>query len=211
MPSAPALTRHNDNLLSDWLSPELFFTQTCGPPFRASLRGYVKLIATPDNNIENCAPGFYHSVILARKGSAPDLKKNDFVLAHNEPQSQSGWAAPQSIGISGKSQLCTGGHAASALALTEGVADITAIDALTWKFLCRDWDKASQVEVVTTTPPTPSLPYITSLKNDAKILFQNLKKAILRIDEKDRETLQIFGLVSIAEQDYMEYPLPVAP
>jgi ABC-type phosphate/phosphonate transport system substrate-binding protein len=211
MPNAPALTRHSDNLLSDWLNPELFFSQTCGLPFRASLRRHVKLIATPNNNIENCAPGFYHSVILARKGSAPDLIKNDFVLAYNEPQSQSGWAAPQSIGISGKSQLCTGGHAASALALTKGIADIAAIDALTWRFLCRDWDKASQLEVVTTTPPTPSLPYITALKNDAKTLYQNLKKAILGIDKKDQETLQIFGLVNIAEQDYMEYPLPIAP
>jgi len=77
--------------------------------------------------------------------------------------------------------------------------------------LCRDWDKASQLEVVTTTLPTPSLPYITALKNDAKTLYQNLKKAILGIDKKDQETLQIFGLVNIAEQDYMEYPLPIAP
>ncbi len=75
MPNAPSLTRHSDNLLSDWLNPELFFFQTCGLPFRASLRRHVKLIATPNNNIENCAPGFYHSVILARKGSAPDLIK----------------------------------------------------------------------------------------------------------------------------------------
>jgi alpha-ketoglutarate-dependent taurine dioxygenase len=48
------------------------------------------------------------------------------------------------------------------------------------------------------------------LKNDEKTLYQNLKKAILEIYKKDRETLQIFGLVNIAEQDYMEYPLPTA-
>ena len=49
------------------------------------------------------------------------------------------------------------------------------------------------------------------IENDAKTLYQNLKKAILGIDKKDQETLQIFGLVNIAEQDYMEYPLPIAP
>ena len=211
MPSAPALTRHNNNLLSDWLSPELFLSQTCSLPFRAKLHGHVNLIATPDNKIENCPRGFYNSAILARKGSALDLTKNDFVFAYNEPLSQSGWAAPQSIGISGKSQICTGGHAASALALVKGTADITAIDALTWRFLCRDWDKASQLEIVTTTPPTPSLPYITALRNDAKKIYRNLKRAILEIDEKDRETLQIFGLVNIADQDYMKYSLPIAP
>jgi hypothetical protein len=48
------------------------------------------------------------------------------------------------------------------------------------------------------------------LKNDEKTLYQNLKKAILGIYKKDQETLQIFGLVNIAEQDYMEYPLPTA-
>lgn len=211
MPSAPALTRHNNNLLSDWLSPELFLSQTCSLPFRAKLHGHVNLIATPDNKIENCPRGFYNSAILARKGSAPDLTKNDFVLAYNEPLSQSGWAAPQSIGVSGKSQICTGGHAASALALVKGTADITAIDALTWRFLCRDWDKASQLEIVTSTPPTPTLPYITALRNDTKKIYQNLKRAILEIDGKDQETLQIFGLVSIADQDYMKYSLPIAP
>ena len=72
---APPLTNPSNDLISDWLSPDLFFSQTCSLPFRKKLRGFVNLIATPDNKISNCPRGYYHSVVLARKGSTPDLKK----------------------------------------------------------------------------------------------------------------------------------------
>ena len=129
----------------DWLSPELYLSQTCGLPYRAALHGQVQLIATPDNQISNCPPGYYCSVLLARKGATPNLAANDFTLAYNEPLSQSGWAAPQSIGLTGAKRLQTGGHAASARAVLQGQADLASVDALTWHFLTRDWDKASRV------------------------------------------------------------------
>jgi hypothetical protein len=72
----------------------------------------VNLVASPNNNNEGCPDGYYNSVILARSGCAPHLPSNDIILAFNEPLSQSGWAAPVSVGIVGKSRLQTGGHAA---------------------------------------------------------------------------------------------------
>ena len=87
VPTAPELSFPGDNLMAEWLSPALFLSQTCGLPFRAKLHGLVQLVATPDNQIPNCAPGHYHSVILAHKGSAPDLAANNFVLADNDPLS----------------------------------------------------------------------------------------------------------------------------
>tara|TARA_B100000768_G_scaffold129238_1_gene119873 strand:+ start:2414 stop:3130 length:717 start_codon:yes stop_codon:yes gene_type:complete len=211
MPSAPNLAPAPGDLIADWLSPNLFLSQTCGLPFRAKLHGLVQLVATPDNQIPNCAAGYYHSVILARKGSDPDLAANDFILAYNEPLSQSGWAAPQSIGITGVSRVQTGGHAASAQAVMDGTADVAAIDALSWYFLSRDWDKASSLTVLTTTPTTPTLPYITALNQDANALRHGLNRAILSLDPKDRETLQIFGLVVIKEEKYLNFPLPPTP
>ena len=65
--------------------------------------------------------------------------------------------------------------------------------------------------MLATTPPTPTLPYITALSRDAKALARGLGQAILSIGATDRETLQIFGLVDIPEQDYMQYPLPIEP
>ena len=60
-PHAPNLSNVGDNLMADWLSPDLFLSQTCGLPFRAKLHGLVQMVATPDNEISNCAPGYYHS------------------------------------------------------------------------------------------------------------------------------------------------------
>ena len=173
--------------------------------------GLVQLVATPDNQIPNCASGHYHSVILAHKGSAPDLAANNFILAYNDPLSQSGWAAPQSIGITGTSQIQTGGHAASAEALIDGKADIAAIDTLTWKFLLRDSDRMSQLTILTTTPETPTLPYFTGLTQDIGSLRKNLNQAILSLDQKDHKNLQIFGLVDIKADKYLQLPLPPAP
>lgn len=210
-PHAPKLSNAGDNLMADWLSTDLFLSQTCSLPFRARLHGLVQMVATPDNKISNCAPGYYHSVILARADNIPDLAANDFILAYNEPMSQSGWAAPQSIGITGASRLQTGGHAASAQALVDGRADVATIDALTWHFLSRDWDKASRLTILATTPATPTLPYITSLNQNASALKLSFTQAILSLDQEDRETLQIFGLVDIKVDKYLQLPLPPAP
>jgi len=93
----------------------------------------------------------------------------------------------------------------------DGTADVAAIDALSWYFLSRDWDKASSLTVLTTTPTTPTLPYITALNQDANALRHGLNRAILSLDPKDRETLQIFGLVVIKEEKYLNFPLPPTP
>ena len=211
LPDAPNLTPPSADLMDDWLSPDLYLSQTCGLPYRAALHGQVQLIATPDNHSPNCPPGYYCSVLLARQGAVPDLAANDFTFAYNEPLSQSGWAAPQSIGLTGAKQLQTGGHAASARAVLEGRADLAAVDALTWHFLKRDWDKADGLEICATTPATPTLPYITALGQNAAALREALRQAILSIGPKDRETLQIFGLTEISAETYLKLSLPPSP
>ena len=211
LPDAPNFNPPSADLMDDWLSPDLYLSQTCGLPYRAALHGQVQLIATPDNHSPNCPPGYYCSVLLARQGAIPDLVANDFTLAYNEPLSQSGWAAPQSIGLTGAKRLQTGGHAASARAVLEGRADLAAVDALTWHFLKRDWDKADELEICATTPATPTLPYITALGQNAAALREALRQAILSIGPKDRETLQIFGLTEISAETYLKLPLPPSP
>ena len=211
LPDAPNFSPPSADLMDDWLSPGLYLSQTCGLPYRAALHGQVQLIGTPDNHSPNCPPGYYCSVLLARQGAIPDLVANDFTLAYNEPLSQSGWAAPQSIGLTGAKRLQTGGHAASARAVLEGRADLAAVDALTWHFLKRDWDKADELEICATTPATPTLPYITALGQNAAALREALRQAILSIGPKDRETLQIFGLTEISAETYLKLPLPPSP
>lgn len=207
---APHRTIPGD-LMKDWIDPNLFLSQTCGLPYRSKLHGKVQLIGTADNKIENCPAGYYQSVIVARRGSDPDLGANDFTLAYNEPLSQSGWAAPHSIGVTGKTRKQSGGHAKSAEMVVSGQADVAAIDALTWHFLIRDWHGAAGLKVIARTPPTPTLPYITSRGQNADLLHQAFAQAILEIGAAHRETLQLFGLVDLPAPAYLAEPLPPAP
>ena len=69
----------------------------------------------------------------------------------------------------------------------------------------------SQLTILTTTPETPTLLYITGLAQDKGSLRKSLNKAILSLDQKDRKTLQIFGLVDIKVDKYLQLPLPPAP
>ena len=72
-------------------------------------------------------------------------------------------------------------------------------------------DAAATTAATTTTPTTPTLPYITALNQDANALRHGLNRAILSLDPKDRETLQIFGLVDIKAEKYLYFPLPPTP
>lgn len=210
-PDAPASFSNDSDVWADWLSPDLLISQTCGLPFRAKLNGKVNLIGTPDNHIEGCPAGHYRSAIIARKGSGLDLARNDYTFAFNEPLSQSGWGAAHAAGITGNRQVQSSGHALSAGMVLDGKADVAAIDALTWHFLQRDWDKANQLEVLTWTKPTPTLPYITALARDPKPLAQAMIRAIAAIDQNDRDQLCLHGLVQIPEAAYMLLPIPPAP
>jgi len=85
------------------------------------------------------------------------------------------------------------------------------VDALTWHFLTRDWDKASGLEICDTTPATPTLPYITALGENAAALRVALRQAILSIGPKDQETLQIFDLIEISAETYLQFHCLQAP
>lgn len=156
------LTREGD-LWDIWTDPGLVLAQTCGLPFRARLHDKVTLIGTPDYGLPGCAPGYYHSTILARADDRRDLADLAAgTMAVNEGLSQSGWAAPlvhlaQRGGLSPPAQcLQTGAHRASALAVSQGRADFASLDSVTWALIQRHDAWADGLRAVaTTTPPTP--------------------------------------------------------
>ena len=55
------------------------------------------------------------------------------------------------------------------------------------------------------------LPYITALGQNAAALREAQRQAILSIGLKDRQTLQIFDLIEISAETYLQFPLPEAP
>jgi ABC-type phosphate/phosphonate transport system substrate-binding protein len=200
-----------------WQSPDLVLSQTCGLPYRAKLAPHVTLIGTPDFGVEGCAPGYYNSVFVARiddpRADLPAFSGARF--AYNDGLSQSGWAAPlawfQAHGLNLSPHLHTASHANSARAVTEGGADFAAIDAVTWRLLCRHTDLGQRLQVLGTTFSTPGLPYIAAKGADATSTFAAIAGAIAALTAQDRDTLMIEGLIQIPAKDYLSVPIPQSP
>lgn len=212
-----ALTRGEQAYWPAWQAPDLLLSQTCGLPYRAQLHDRVTLVGTPDYGVEGCDPGYYRSVLIARKDD-PRNTEADFSptrLAINEALSQSGWAAVHrhfddlELGVA--PWLTTGSHRASALAVAEGRADFAAIDAVTWSLLTRHDVFASSLRVFARTRPTPGLPLITAQTRHADTLFEVVQDAIHALTAQHRHTLCLRGLTRIQPNAYLSLPLPPAP
>lgn len=200
-----------------WQDPDLLLSQTCGYPYRARLHGRVALVGTPDYGLPDCPEGHYCSTFVVRREDPRD-RPAAFAgarLAYNDPLSQSGWAAPQNFareaGFSFGGTLQTGSHAASAAAVAEGRADIAALDALSWKMMQRHDTVTASLREIGNTPPTPALPYITSISRDPSPIFDAVAAAVAALDPEDRETLSIRGIVRIPPESYLAVPNPPPP
>ncbi|MBM7069834.1 PhnD/SsuA/transferrin family substrate-binding protein [Actibacterium sp. 188UL27-1] len=209
--TGPAVLTRNSDLWETWRHPDLLLSQTCGLPYRAHLHGEVTLIGTPDYGVPDCPPGHYRSVIIARPGA----RMTQPSAAFNEPTSQSGWAALHGFltdqQINPAHLVETGSHAASAMAVLSGQADIAAIDAVTWRILTQ-WDmRLADLNVIAQTPPVPGLPYIMAAGRDPDPIRQAIIHAIEKLSDGDRGHLHLTGLVMIPATDYLAIPVPPLP
>ena len=209
----PPRLRRTHDLWPLWRAPDLLLAQCCGLPFRSSLYPGVALVAAPDHRLPGCPPGYYRSVLVVQAGSPwKTLSDLDGArLAVNDPQSQSGWAAPLTEaaerGIA-FSETITGSHRASAEAVAEGRADLAAIDAVSWKIMERDCSAVSALHVLGHTRPTPALPYITADPRRAPALARALAAAVSGLCPADRALLQLRGIVPLPARAYLAVPTP---
>lgn len=216
IPSPKQLTQGEDAFWPTWNAPDLVLSQTCGLPYRARLHEKVTLIGTPCYGVEGCPSGFYRSYIVARKQDT-DLPLPEILercLAFNDPLSQSGWAALQSLyhrySVAPDRCLESGSHQNSAFAVLSERADYAAIDAVTWAFLERHVPWVSGLVVVARTEPTPGLPLIGGMGADRKAIFAVVKHAIEMLSDQDRAALMLRSLVWIPPEDYLRLPIPPA-
>jgi ABC-type phosphate/phosphonate transport system substrate-binding protein len=212
-----SLTRGEAAFWPAWQAPDLLLSQTCGYPYRARLHDRVTYVGTPDYGVEDCPPGHYRSVFVVRADD-PRQTLADFdgaPFAYNEALSQSGWAAPQThaarAGIHLPPTLMTGGHRLSAKAVTEGRADIAALDAVTHMLLLDNDPGIARLRVIAATDPTPGLPFITALGGPAEAIFRAIEKAIPALAPQDRRTLHLKGVTRIPTAAYLAVPNPPAP
>jgi ABC-type phosphate/phosphonate transport system substrate-binding protein len=163
-----------------WLNADLLLAQTCGYPFVTRLRRQVRLVATPCYDYPGCDGAFSGSFIVVR---ADDPAKSMADLAGrraaiNDPSSNSGYnllratVAPHAHGrpfFSGVVE--TGGHSASLFTIAENVADVAAIDCVTWGNIRRHApERLEGLRILCETPKTPGLPVITrAAASDAEV------------------------------------------
>lgn len=165
--SDPPLSLERERpFLDAWLNPTLLFSQTCGLPLQLHLPGKVTVVGRPVYAVADTPPGDYRSVILARPGV---LNGNGPIrLAINSQDSHSGFSALAAfVDGQGLKPRCgplvvTGGHALSVKALRDDRADMAAVDNVTMA-LYDDHQPGHRdgLEVVGTTAPMASLPFIT--------------------------------------------------
>ena len=166
--------RLDRDLLLDalWRHPKLLLAQTCGYPLGKSLRGQVQLIATPRYSAQGCDGPFHRSVIVVRSGDKAEglLDLYGRRCAINARDSNTGMnllraeIAPLAKGKPFFSEIIvTGAHLGSAQALVEGVADVAAIDCVTWAHLRRHRASLTKgLRVLAWSSRTPGLPLIAA-------------------------------------------------
>ncbi len=199
---------------ASWTDPGLVLSQTCGMPYRNSLHGKVQLVGTPDFNITGCAPGYYRSAVVVRQSDSDkaliDFKHSTF--AFNSKDSQSGYAAAFSFfkkhGLWFNKQYRSEAHLASALAVAEGRADITAIDAVSWRLMLAYESFSEELHVIDWTEPTPGLPYITAMGIDKRKVFESVSAAIEELPTDTKHLLGIHGLIEIDAGEYLRVGNP---
>ncbi|MEO0916555.1 MAG: PhnD/SsuA/transferrin family substrate-binding protein [Pseudomonadota bacterium] len=199
-----------------WTDADLLFSQTCSLPYRTGLQDEVTVVATPVHDLP-CAAGHYFSVILVRddddRADLPEFRGAR--LAINSPVSQSGWAAIDALArasdVQFESIFETGSHQASASAVAEGRADICAVDAVSWTMMER-WDPfARSLRVITESPPSLALPYITAIERDPRPIQEALLNAVHALSDEDRKTLCLIDVTYFPGHFYASLPIPPTP
>jgi len=167
----PASLDWPDDLPRHWRHPDLLLSQTCGYPLVTRLKDDVRVVGAFAYSAEGCSGVRYRSVVIAR---ADDPARNvaEFGsrrVAFNSPDSQSGYnsfrtlIAPLSrTGPFFSEVVATGSHAASMRAVANDIADIAAIDCVSYAQICAaEPDLCRSLKVVGMTASAPGLPLIT--------------------------------------------------
>ena len=171
----PTLTR--DVLHTDtWRDPRLLFGQACEYPLATSHAGLVRLVATPRYAVAGCEGTLYRSAIIVRMRDPARtlLGIKGRRCAVNDPESNSGMnllrAAIAPVADGGRyfdTVVISGSHRASAHMVVDEVADVAAIDCVTYAHLARNEPLlVAGLRVLAWTPPSRSLPYVTALGTD---------------------------------------------
>ncbi|WP_430243829.1 phosphate/phosphite/phosphonate ABC transporter substrate-binding protein [Neorhizobium sp. DAR64861/K0K2] len=216
MAGVPGLLDRSISHDDAWLRPDLLLSQTCGYPYVSSLRGNLRLVATPCYAYSGCDGPDMCSFVIVRKdagiSSLEDLRGR--TAAINSRDSNSGAnlfraaIAPIARGPRFFGRVIeTGGHAASIAAVAEGRAGCAAIDCITYGHMARfSHEDLADIVVLAETPSGPGLPLITraSASDDEVALLRCALEAAL-VDPSLADARDVLALTSFAVLDDSRY------
>jgi ABC-type phosphate/phosphonate transport system substrate-binding protein len=163
-----------------WGHPSLLFGQACEYPIAKSFGDRLTLVATPRYSAPGCEENFHRSAIVVRAQDAADtlagLRGRRCVV--NEPDSNSGMnllratVAPLAGGTGFFQSVCvSGSHRRSIELIAADEADVAGVDCVSLAYLQRLYPAlASRVRILCWSPPSPSLPFVTSCLTDQRTL-----------------------------------------
>lgn len=212
----PAALRRGGVLADAWTSPSLLLGQTCGYPLVTRLKETVQLVVTPHYAAAGCEGAYHRAAIVVRAdsrfASTGDLRGARAGM--NDARSNTGMnlfrasIAPIARGREFfGSVTVTGSHARSLAAIISDRIDVAAVDAVTLALLRDQYPNyADRLRIVDWTPPSPSLPLITSIRSPQRlidILCEGL--SAIAADPANQAVLQrlrITGFSTLAFDDY---------
>ena len=155
------------------IGPEVLFTQTCGYPLETIFAGQAIRLGTPCYDAPGCDGPTHCGFFIVPEGSkAEELADlRDRVFLFNSRHSNSGMNLPRRAladiaeGRRFFAEVVeTGSHPGNLDHIARGEADATVVDNMTYAF----WVKyrpeaAARVRVLARTPPSPAIPFVTSV------------------------------------------------
>lgn len=197
-----------------WLAPELRVAQTCGYPLMTQLLGKVRVIGRPRYELAHSSNGEHCSLLLTRVDN-PRKELADFYNSRsviNAHDSNSGMnllrerlGSLQRDGRFFASVGISGAHRESLRWLREDRADLAAIDSVTYDYLARFApQEVTGLRIVTPSAPSPTLPYIGSLRLSDEQVVQTRKAMNQALQDLPQvvETLGIQEVLPASEDDY---------
>ncbi|CAG2159938.1 phosphate/phosphite/phosphonate ABC transporter substrate-binding protein [Cupriavidus numazuensis] len=197
-----------------WRRDDVLLSQTCGYPLMHGLARHVRLIGTPQFAVPGCEQETYRSAIVVRAGNGPATLSacRGARAACNSPDSHSGMnALRHAVAPLARVQrffgevIHTGSHLASLAAITEGKADVAAIDCVTLAFAGEHQPElVAGLRQIAATPAVPGLPFIASRHASAALVerVRSAMLAVLRSHPGLRTRLRLEGIVPTRVSHY---------
>jgi ABC-type phosphate/phosphonate transport system substrate-binding protein len=200
--------------MSFWRAPDVLLTQTCGYPYMMHLQSEVQLLATPEFEFPDCEGSSYRSLVVVPDNSAAkslqDLRGQRVVI--NQPDSQSGMNALRHIiaplAQSGRffsSVQFSGSHKQSLLAVQRGLADVAAVDCVSFAYLMHHaGESVAGLRVLARTNLTAGLPLISSraLTPMQLDLLRQVLQSLTQTHATLLRSLRLKNFIICTDQDY---------